>query len=465
MNMNRCITCLLGLFLMRPVAAVEINQQGLGEVLIYPYYPVNNGLNTLYTLVNTTDQPKAVKISFHEGDVGLEVFSMHVYLRSYDSWSGAVLPSLSLQAGHEDEPTANHYTLDNSIVWYGQSTGGEFFTDVIDADIDPENHHLSRLREGYFQAIEMGVFTGVAAALIEDNTAYSRGVIYDAWETGEWGWEPLLSPTGGLTGGGHLINVNEGMFFSYDALALQNFWEGPGLFTEPGSAQPDLDSGSTTSRVLLPDGTLATSDWSSGYQAVSAVMMQASMRNEYSREASIRARTDWVVSFPTKYFHVTDSSGPVPPFSEAWNGVNSCDQFAAMLYDRASQAYVNNSCCFDPPPPRPAPPEFCHATNVSELLLTVEQPADSSPVLGSDNLTMILGYDDFRQTENGWGLMSFDAPGMTLVPESGVGFQGLPATGFAVQQYTNGGAAEGLLAQYGSLFKHTGRVVTLEAEQ
>jgi hypothetical protein len=359
MNMKNCITCLLSLFLMRPVAAVEINQQGLGEVLIYPYYTVNNGLNTLYTLVNTTDQPKAVKISFHEGDVGLEVFSMHVYLRSYDSWSGAVLPSLSFQVGHEDEPTANHFSLDNSIVWYGQNTGGEFFTDLIDADLDPENHHLSRLREGYFQAIEMGVFTGVAAALIEDNTAYSRGVIYDAWETGEWGWEPLLPPTGGLTGGGHLINVNEGMFFSYDALALQNFWEGPGLFTEPGSAQPDLDSGSTTSRVLLPDGTLATSEWSSGYQAVSAVLMRARLHNEYTRDTSIQGKTDWVVSFPTKYFHVTEPAGPVAPFSQAWDGSSSCDQFDATLFDRQSnEFYTYGVCCVRPPPPEPDPLNF-----------------------------------------------------------------------------------------------------------
>ncbi len=47
-----------------------------------------------------------------------------------------------------------------------------------------------------------------------------------------------------------------------------------------------------------------------------------------------------------------------------------------------------------------------------------------------------------------------------MTPVSGVGYKGMPVTGFSVQQYTNAGAAEGLLAQYGALFKHKGMVVT-----
>ena len=44
--------------------AVNINPDGLGEVLIYPYYTVNGGLNTLFSVVNTTDTVKAVKVRF-----------------------------------------------------------------------------------------------------------------------------------------------------------------------------------------------------------------------------------------------------------------------------------------------------------------------------------------------------------------------------------------------------------------
>ena len=47
--------------------AVHVNQQGIGEVLIFPYYTVNNDYNTFYTVINTSDQGKAIKVRFVEG--------------------------------------------------------------------------------------------------------------------------------------------------------------------------------------------------------------------------------------------------------------------------------------------------------------------------------------------------------------------------------------------------------------
>ncbi|MGA9335964.1 MAG: hypothetical protein WBV39_16915, partial [Rudaea sp.] len=34
--------------------AVNLNPDGLGQVLLYPYYTVNSGQNTLLSVVNTT---------------------------------------------------------------------------------------------------------------------------------------------------------------------------------------------------------------------------------------------------------------------------------------------------------------------------------------------------------------------------------------------------------------------------
>jgi hypothetical protein len=42
--------------------AVNVNPDGLGQVLLYPYYTVNGGNSTLVSIVNTTDQAKAVKV-------------------------------------------------------------------------------------------------------------------------------------------------------------------------------------------------------------------------------------------------------------------------------------------------------------------------------------------------------------------------------------------------------------------
>ena len=47
-------------------SAVNVNPDGLGEVLLYPYYTVRNNNNTLISVVNTTTQAKVVKVRFVE---------------------------------------------------------------------------------------------------------------------------------------------------------------------------------------------------------------------------------------------------------------------------------------------------------------------------------------------------------------------------------------------------------------
>ena len=63
------IFCLM----LNQIQAVQLSTDGTGEVLIYPYYTVNNDLNTLYSVVNTTTDPKALAIRFLEGGNGQEV--------------------------------------------------------------------------------------------------------------------------------------------------------------------------------------------------------------------------------------------------------------------------------------------------------------------------------------------------------------------------------------------------------
>ena len=65
-------------------SAVNLNPDGLGQVLIYPYYTVNEGvagnnLSTMFSVVNTTDQGKAVKVRFVEGYNSREVRDFHLY--------------------------------------------------------------------------------------------------------------------------------------------------------------------------------------------------------------------------------------------------------------------------------------------------------------------------------------------------------------------------------------------------
>ena len=47
--------------------AVNLNPDGLGQVLIYPFYTTNASTQTILSVVNTTDHAKAVKVRFLEG--------------------------------------------------------------------------------------------------------------------------------------------------------------------------------------------------------------------------------------------------------------------------------------------------------------------------------------------------------------------------------------------------------------
>ncbi|HHL31339.1 MAG TPA: hypothetical protein ENJ41_02050, partial [Oceanospirillales bacterium] len=98
--------------------AVNLNADGVGQVLIYPYYTVNNGINTLISVVNTTDQVKAIKVRFLEGTNSREVLDFNLYMSPYDVWTAALVPTLSdgavVGAAFDGQQSAKLVTVDTS---------------------------------------------------------------------------------------------------------------------------------------------------------------------------------------------------------------------------------------------------------------------------------------------------------------------------------------------------------------
>ena len=77
--------------------AVNVSADGLGNVLIYPYYTVRNdsngnAYNTLMSVVNTTASMKAVKVRFREGKNSAEVLDFNVFLSPFDVWTASITP-------------------------------------------------------------------------------------------------------------------------------------------------------------------------------------------------------------------------------------------------------------------------------------------------------------------------------------------------------------------------------------
>src|SRR5256714_5733490 len=77
--------------------AVNVNPNGLGQVLLYPYYTVRtdnlgNPYNSLLSVVNSTNSVKAVKVRFLEGKNSREVLDFNLFLSPFDVWTAAILP-------------------------------------------------------------------------------------------------------------------------------------------------------------------------------------------------------------------------------------------------------------------------------------------------------------------------------------------------------------------------------------
>src|SRR3954452_6195731 len=68
------------LFTIKPAAGVALNPRGLGQVLIFPYYTVNRGQDTLLSIGNAGDTGKVVHLRFHESYNARTALEFDVFL-------------------------------------------------------------------------------------------------------------------------------------------------------------------------------------------------------------------------------------------------------------------------------------------------------------------------------------------------------------------------------------------------
>jgi len=452
-------------------SAVYLNNDGLGQVLIYPYYTVNAGNTTLLTVVNTTAQGKAVKVRFLEAYDSREVLDFNLYLSPHDVWTAGVVP---VGGG------AGVWTNDNSCTVPTVPSGGAanaypFQTSAFDGGVtatDGGPTDVSRTLEGYVELIEMGTVTNATNNSLKAITHGSNGIpancaqVYGAWNGGYWvpsGAADIASPTGGLFGSGAIINVSQGTIAGYNADAIDQFYlAGTTFHTAPGSLTPSIASAtSTTSYVFAPSPvssipTLVTTTYALGVDAVSSLFMADSLYNEYWTSGGTAASSEWVVTFPTKRFYVdpTIVTGPViadPPFDVVFssrNGGTSCSPIGISSYDREEKS-PGGTINFSPVK------VYGNALCYEAQVVTFNQGTGASKVLGS-NLTANINPG----ANNGWVQIDLYSKAATqhILPASyTVGssnvFRGLPATGFWVANLVNGNVG-GVLSNYSALFRH-----------
>lgn len=451
--------------LITPLAtAAYLNPNGLGQVLIYPYYTVNNNYVTFVSVINTTNTGKAVKVRLLESYNGRDVQDFNLYLSPTDYWVGAVVDS--------GNGGAAIFTTDNSctVPKLPTSAPGLAFTTknfdgtgIQGADGGPSN--AARTREGHVEIIEMGTVNGPSLVAITHNNGVPTDCpsIVGAWASGgRWQAAPSTDigpPTGGLSGNATMIDVGRGMIFSYDAEAVAQFYAAGSSpqHTDPSSLTPNISSGtSLMASVSTEEGGTFPLTFSRAIDAVSALFMTDSVQNEYWTSATTASASDWVITYPTKRFYVDPyyvmGASALPPFDNKFssaNGGTAPVASSAVVFDREEYTPSPSAAIFPPPPIQL--PSLPYETQV--VTFNQAKPAPSA-VLGS-NLSFNVATSGLA---NGWAeigglLPNQPSASFLLTASNGETLSGRPTTGFRVSQLINGNVG-GILANYTVLYQH-----------
>ncbi|MEW8627027.1 MAG: hypothetical protein AB2551_14835 [Candidatus Thiodiazotropha sp.] len=258
--------------------AVHVNHDRTGQVALLPYYTVNSNFITNFTVTNTSDKFKAIRVRLLDSRVGTDLLNISLYLSPYDVWNATLRrnPATGLP---------NLVTEDESCTYPDKAT--------LQAGIDLENRYNSTtdedLMEGYVEIIEMGdiadgpgpaedgdeyaeIDISGAADGVVNSTAGDRSitsgllhdaagqpadctVVEDAWSAGALsasdinGFEPgslsvdgvaqdngdpllpydeshnagLVAPSGGISAYGILINVVTGTAFVQEGVTIERY--------------------------------------------------------------------------------------------------------------------------------------------------------------------------------------------------------------------------------------------------
>jgi hypothetical protein len=484
-------------------SAVNLGNDGTGQVLIYPYYTVRTAgpgdWATYLNVVNHTTDTKALRLRFREGKNGRSVFDLNLYLGSGDVWTGAVSRTTDgaqlLSADRSCVSAAGSLaqsvaagTLSpvfSNAMYVGPSTTQGVFDGYDGAD-----GSLDRTREGFFEIIEMGVVTStpIVNGLKHDDS----GVPANCGVVANLNGGMLSAPRGGISGGASLIHVLKGADFGYEPVVLEDFYRpasaGDNLWTPPGNRLPDLSQATPISRIAYlhksttagtPNGMVTDvleTTWARGIDAVSAVLMHDSVKNTYVLDDATQSSTDWIITLPTKH-HYISANAPGTAIPNDPNGTQRLPPFHNFFWayavdpvnidfhlNREEGTQAGTICSI-----------LCPfgwmrwQANVGTFKLESGLSLDANTLLGSKNriqkflagvgLIEEMSYGSGFQ--NGHSMLSvkdtLPLVGASLVTGTLESYYGLPIVGFMLQDFVNTHVAiNGLpsASSYGGNFNH-----------
>ena len=467
-------------------AALTVSESGAGHMLIVPYYTAQNGNMTVLHVVNTdTTNGKAMKVRFRGAANSDDVLDFQVFMSPGDVWTAAV------SAGTDG--TAQLVTADGTCTLpaIAKNVAVPFVKDRLPTSLTGDAL-AAQTREGYVEIFNMADIDGKPATKSALYTAikHDKGVapctssvLNNTLQNDTTG---MVAPTTGLTGSWYIINVPQTTTYAGAMTAIVASGTTQNVFSPQStgaatlaSADPLFRSGILTAQkydvpdLSTPYETTAglTAEGQAG--ALTKALAATTVINQYANDASISAKTDWVFSMPTRRYSVaanyaapvsqiygttgtatgltgatpstayrvinTDVTNGATPALNYFTSANTSVNTAGLIcvtasgqtfYDR-EETFATSGAVFSP-------------GQVSKTSLCGE----ASVLSFADAGTSVLGSTVARSNvssgtyTNGWGQISFAAPGV-------------PVVGSAFIKLTNPSVAAGVSGTYGITWQHT----------
>lgn len=392
-----------------PAQAMNVSQNQVGQVLLFPYYSVQSGYDTLLSVVNTSAKTAVFKVRWRESINSLEVRDFNVILSPHDVWNGAVTVLGDGSTGFRTYDKSCTSPELPGMVGAARAVDGAK-GEVAFASIGDN-------RQGYFEIILMGV---------ADST--NTGTAVDALRAGSLHAQPagvpnncvtvdnlfatdvsilalnneMSAPENILKGSLTFINVTHGVSFNSEPTAIENFQTGGPIVFAPGDNQPDLADGDDLATIhYLENGTPSSIAVPGGSEdAVSALLSMGSIANEYA--SGTNAATSWVVTMPTKHHYASS---------------NTCYDISMSLYNREERTTVIlDNTQFSPFVPGDQTVNICPESVVFDF--------NDSPIFGT--ASNHKGVDTTTVGLNGWVNLTF----LESI-DNGTSLAGLPVIGFS----------------------------------
>jgi hypothetical protein len=325
MKIKNYFLALVTILLCQQAAAVRISDNEEGQALLFPYYSVQNDLNSYLNIENNSDKYKAIKVSVREGFNGYSVLNFNIYLPPHESWTGQFEAVPSTISGHEGQASTALITSNQGCTPY-LANPQETLPDEINKD--SAINDLVRSQTGFIKVVEMGEVVGNHANAIDNDCVY----IENSWWFGEWQINSQIEmqpANGGLSGSMVIENDISGEQLSYAAIAIEDFYDA-GLIahTKPESLAPFYAE--TNRNQLILNNQPIEHFWVFAHEVSSASFMRDLLSGQFLKNAN--TDTEVVLTFPTKTVYANFLQD-LEPFTQEFQSNGACENVPVSTYD------------------------------------------------------------------------------------------------------------------------------------